>query len=186
MKDFSLYKQALKLAQSAQVEDLGRVTYISRRDYDERQSILFHAQVPVLEYVSLLIENALLLRTNRMGRVYVGFEKLSRMEGVIDRFLRIADLSERVYVFGEADWKPPRHPNMKLIALPPNISLASEWFVIADSSTLRVALVAHDEDGFDTPVLEERFFRAFKTSDPSLVSALAAILEELVDLSLTI
>lgn len=185
MKDFSLYEQALKLAQSAQVEDLGRVTYISRREYDERQTICFQAPVPVLEYISLLIENALLLRANRTGRVYVGFEKLSRMEGVADRFLRIADLSERIYLFGEADWKPPRHPNMKLITLPPDIRLAREWFVIADSSTLRVALVAYDEDGFDMPVLEERNFRAFKTSDASLVSALAALAEGLVDLSFT-
>lgn len=185
MKDFSIFEQALKLAQSARLEDLGQVSYISRRIFDEHPTFRFRAQVPVLEYVSLLIENALLLRTNRTGRIYVGFEKLSRMEGVIDRYLRIADLSERVYVFGEADWKPPRHPNMKLITFPPTFKLAHEWFVIANSTSLRVALLAIDEDGFDVPVLEERRFRSFKTSDPSLVSGLAAITEELIDLSLT-
>jgi hypothetical protein len=183
-KDFSIFEQALKLAQSAQLEDLGRVSYISRRIFDEHPTFRFHAQVPVLEYVSLMIENALLLRTNRTGRIYVGFEKLSRMEAVIDRYLRIADLSERVYVFGEADWKPPRHPNMKLITLPPDFKLANEWFVIANSSTLSVALVAVDEDGFDAPVLEERNFRSFKSSDPSLIGGLSSIVEELVDLSL--
>jgi hypothetical protein len=185
VKDFSIYEQAVRLGQAAPIEDLGRVSYVSRRMFDERPTFRFQAQVPVLEYVSLLIENALLLRTNRTGRIYAGFEKLSRMEGVIDRYLRIADLSERLYVFGEADWKPPRHPNMKLITLPPGFKLAREWFVIADSPTLRVALVAVDEDGFDSPVLEERNFRAFKTSDAALVSGLSAIAEELVDLSLT-
>jgi hypothetical protein len=184
LKDFSIYEQALKLAQSAPHEDFGRVSSISRRIFDEQQTFRFRAQVPVLEYVSLMIENALLLRTNRTGRLYVGFEKLSRMEAVIDRYLRIADLSERVYVFGEADWKPPRHPNMKLIQLPPDYMMANEWFVIANSSSLRVALVAVDEDGFDTPVLEERYFRSFKSSDPSLVGGLSKIVEELVDISL--
>lgn len=184
LKDFSIFEQALKLAQSAPLEDFGRVASISRRTFDEHPTFRFHAQVPVLEYVSLLIENALLLRANRTGRIYVGFEKLSRMEAVIDRYLRIADLSERVYVFGEPDWKPPRHPNMKLVRLPPDYSLASEWFVIANSSTLSVALVAVDEDGFDVPVLEERNFRAFKSSDPALVGGLSTIVENLVDISL--
>jgi DICT domain-containing protein len=184
VKDFSIFEQALKLAATSQLEDLGDVAYISRRMFDERPTFRFRGQVPVLEYLSLMIENALLLRTNRTGRVYVGFEKLSRMEAVIDRYLRIADLSERVYVFGEADWKPPRHPNMKLITLPPTFRLAREWFVIADSPTLSVALLAIDEDGFDVPVLEERNFRSLKSSDPALVKGLAAIAEELVDLSL--
>ena len=184
LKDFSMFEQALRLAESAQLEDLGRVSYISRRIFDEHPTFRFHAQVPVLEYVSLLIENALLLRANRTGRIYVGFEKLSRMEAVVDRYLRIADLSERVYVFGEADWKPPRHPNMKLVTFPQDFKLASEWFVIANSSTLQAALVAVDEDGFGTPVLEERNFRAFKSSDPPLIAGLSEIAEELVDLSL--
>jgi DICT domain-containing protein len=184
VKDISVFEQALKLATTAQLEDFGDVAYISRRTFDEHPTFRFRAQVPVLEYVSLMIENALLLRTNRTGRIYVGFEKLSRMEAVIERYLRIADLSERVYVFGEADWKPPRHPNMKLITLPPNFRLAREWFVIADSSSMRVALVAIDEDGFDVPVLEERNFRALKSSDATLVRGLAAAAEELVDISL--
>lgn len=185
VKDFSMFDEALRLARSAQVEDSGQVSYISRRDFDERPTFRFRAPVPVLEYVSLLIENALLLRTNRTGRIYAGFEKLSRMEGVVDRYLRIADLSERVYVFGEADWKPPRHPNMKVITFPPTFKLAREWFVIAHSSTLRCALVAVDESAADAPVLDARNFSAFKSSDPSLVGVLATVAEELVDSLLT-
>lgn len=184
MKDFSIFEQALKLATASQLEDLGDVSYISRRMFDERPTFRFRAQVPVLEYVSLLIENALLLRANRTGRVYVGFEKLSRMKAVTDRYLRIADLSERVYVFGEADWKPPRHPNMKLVTFPQTFRLAREWFVIADSPTLSVALLAIDEDGFDAPVIEERNFRSLKSSDTAFVKRLATVAEELVDLSL--
>src|SRR5215210_6055686 len=126
-----MFAQALKLTSPAHLEDLGSFPNISRRTLDEHETFMFSAPVPCLEYISLLIENALLLRTNRTGMVYAGFEKLSRMEPVIDRYLRIADVSERVYVFGEADWKPPRHPNMKLITFPGDFQLAREWFVIA-------------------------------------------------------
>lgn len=179
-----MFEQALKIAQSSGVEDLGQVSYISRRDFDERETCIFRSQVPCFEYASLLIENAVLLRTNRTGRIYVGFDKLSRMEPIIDRYLRIADVSERVYVFGEADWKPPRHPNMKLINVPGGSQLAREWFIIADSSNLRVALVALDEDVSDVPVFEARNFRGFKSSDPAIVAQLAGMAEGLIDSAL--
>jgi hypothetical protein len=183
LKEVSLFEEALKIARTAQVEDLGTIPTISRRDFDERPNFLFRAKVPCLEYGCLMIENALLLRANRMGRVYAGFGQLSRMEAVAGRYLRIADLSEQVYVFGEADWKPPRHPNMKVITTPSDFKLTREWFVIADSSTLRVALVGVDEDGESVPVLEERNFHAFKSSDPATVTQLAAIAEDLIDSS---
>lgn len=179
-----MFEQALRIAQASGMDDLGRVSYISRRDFDERETCIFRSQVPCLEYASLLIENAVLLRTNRTGRIYAGFEKLSRLEPIIDRYLRIADVSERVYIFGEADWKPPRHPNMKLISVPGASQMAREWFVIAESSTLRVALVAIDEDGFDVPNFEARNFRGFKSSDPAVVSQLAAVAEGLIDSAL--
>ncbi|HEX8772822.1 MAG TPA: DICT sensory domain-containing protein [Pyrinomonadaceae bacterium] len=180
-----MFEQALKLASPNGLEDLGSIPNISRRTLDELETFLFRAPVPCLEYVSLLIENALLLRTNRTGRIYAGFAKLSRMEPVIDRYLRIADVSEQVFVFGEADWKPPRHPNMKLITFPGTFRLAREWFLVADSHTLRAALVATDEDETEAHVaLEARIFRAFKSSDPKIVAGLAASAEGLIDSSL--
>jgi hypothetical protein len=180
-----MFEQALRCAGGlAQVEDLGRVAQVSRRDFDERETFLFFAQTPSIEYLSLLIENALLLRANRTGRVYAGFEKLSRMEPVIDRYLRIADLSERVYVLGVPDWKPPRHPHMKLITFGENERLARECFVIADSSTMHAALIAVEEDGPPAPVPEARNFHVFKSSNPAIVSELGAIAEGLVDTTL--
>ena len=180
-----MFEQALKLTSPTGLEDLGSIPNISRRTLDEHETFLFRAPVPCLEYISLLIENALLLRTNRTGRIYAGFEKLSRMEPVIDRYLRIADISEQVYVFGEADWKPPRHPNMKLITFPGTFRLAREWFVIADSHTLCAALVAVEEVETEAPVtLEARSFRAFKSSDPKIIAGLSASAEGLVDSSL--
>ncbi|HEX8352520.1 MAG TPA: DICT sensory domain-containing protein [Pyrinomonadaceae bacterium] len=173
--------QALAAA-GEKVEDLGTVAHVSRRDFDERATFRFRAQVPTLEYLSLLIENAVLLRTHRGGRLYAGFERLSRMEAVVDRYMRIADVSERVYVFGVPDWKPPRHPNMRVIEVSGAARLAREWFVVADSPALSVALVGFDEEGFAArAVPEERTFTALKSHDPALVRRLASAAEGLID-----
>ena len=182
MKEFSMLDQALAAA-AGSVENLGTVTHVSRRDFDERATFRFRAQVPTLEYLSLLIENAVLLRTHRGGRLYAGFERLSRMEPVVDRYMRISDISERVYVFGEPDWRPPRHPNMRVIEINGVARLAREWFVVADSPALSVALVGFDEEGLAAAraVPEERTFTALKTHDPALVRCLANAAETLVD-----
>ncbi len=183
VKDFSMFEHAVKLAKCGGATNLGDVSNVSRRDFDERATFMFRSTVPCLEYVSLLIENALLLRTNRTGRVYAGFEKFSFMEAIVDRYLRIADVSERVYIFGEDDWRPPRHPNMKLIPLAKDARMSREWFVIAESSSLRVALVGSEED-FDKSVAEARQFSAIKTSDERIVTQLAAAAEKIIDSAL--
>src|SRR3954465_7490912 len=168
MREFSMFERAVAFAGET-AEDLGPVTHVSRRDFDERATIRFRAQVPALEYLSLLIENAVPLRTHRGGRLCAGFERLSRLEPVVDRYMRIADVSERVYVFGEPDWKPPRHPNLPVINLDAAPRLARGRRVVAGRAALRVALVGFDEEGFTRPVLEERTFAALKTHDPAIV-----------------
>jgi DICT domain-containing protein len=183
MNEFSMFDHAVASA-GKRVEDLGTVSHVSRRDFDERTTFRFRAQVPSLEYICLLIENAVLLRTHRGGRLYAGFEKLSFMEPVVDRYMRIADVSQRVYVFGVPDWQPPRHPNMRVIKLEEGVALAHEWFVIADSPALRVALVGTDDRRTSAPALEQRHFIALKTHDPALVRQLAAAAESLIDRSL--
>ena len=128
-----------------------------------------------------MIENAIMLKADCAGRVYVGFERLSRMIPVAERYLRIADLSERVFVFGEPDWTPPRHPHVQIIAITPDTKLTREWFVISECRAQRVALVARDEDGFDVPALDARNFRAFKTHDPAIIAQLTNRIENLID-----
>ena len=181
MNEFSMYGRAESAAGKS--EDLGTVPHVSRRDFDERQTFRFRSQTPCMEYMSLLIENALLLRTHRGGRLYAGFERLSNMEPVVDRYMRIADISERVYVFGEPDWTPPKHPNMAVVKLRAGVPLTREWFVVADSPALRVALVGLADEEARPAAHEERFFRALKTHDPSLVQLLASAAESLIDRS---
>jgi DICT domain-containing protein len=181
VKNFSLFNHALQLQSEAAMDDLGSVANVSRRDFDERVTFRFRSQVPCLEYVSLLIENMLLLRAVRVGRVYAGFERLSHLEPVVDRYLRIADLSERVYIFGETNWLPPRHPNMQIISIKPEMNLAREWFVVVDSPALHCALVAHDETGWMIPMSEERTFTALVTHNAALVDRFAEAIEDYID-----
>ena len=180
MKTFSIFEQALNFSG---VENLGEVASLARRDFVERESFICHTTTASVEYGCLMIENAILLRTNRSGRVYAGVEKLSALQPIIDRYMRIADLSESVFLFGQDDWRPPRHPNIRLITLNPDFRLAHEWFVITHSKSMSCAIVALDEVRKETLPEEIRYW-VLKTSNPSLVTSLANAVEGVIDWSL--
>src|SRR5262249_5971420 len=151
--------------------------------FAERESFICHTTTASVEYACLLIENAVLLRTNRAGRVYAGVEKLSLLQPIIDRYMRIADVSEAVYLFGRDDWQTPRHPNIRLITLDDDFRLTREWFVIAQSPALNCALIAFDEIGFDRAPEQIRYW-ALKTSNPIVVRGLSHAIEGVIDWSL--
>jgi len=184
VKDFSLFEQARQLSQATRAQDLGRIFSISRRDFDERETFTFRCTTPCVEYASLLIESAVLLNTNRRARIYAGFEKFSCLEPIVDRYMRIADLSEALFIFGEDDWKPPRHPNVRVISLSAEFALAHESFLIVDSPAFHVALVARDEDGFTDTLPDRRNFSAIKTGDCDSVVRLANAVEGVIDWSI--
>lgn len=183
MKNFSIFEQALKFSDAEKIENLGEIASLSRSDFVARESFLCHTTTASVEYGCLMIENAILLRTNRAGRVYAGVEKLSALQPIIDRYMRIADVSESVYLFGQDDWRPPRHPNIRLVTVNKDFRLAREWFVIAHSSSLSSALVAFDEVGADATPEQVRYW-ALKTSNVNLVRALAKAVEGVIDWSL--
>lgn len=183
MKTFSIFEQALKFSGVDQTENLGEIASLARRDFAERESFICHTTTASVEYACLMIENAVLLRTNRAGRVYAGVEKLSLLQPIIDRYMRIADVSEAVYLFGQDDWRPPRHPNIRLITLHDDFRLAHEWFVIAQSPALNCALVAFDEIGNEGAPEQIRYW-ALKTSNPLVVRGLSRAVEGMIDWSL--
>lgn len=183
MKNFSIFERALKLSGVQDVENIGENASLARRDFLERESFICHTTTASVEYGCLMIENAILLRTNRSGRVYAGVQKFSALQPIIDRYMRIADVSESVYLFGQDDWKPPRHPNIRLITLNKDFRLAREWFVITHSKSLSAALVAFDETGSDAPPEQIRYW-AMKTSNPRLVVELSDAVEGVIDRSL--
>lgn len=183
VKNFSIFEQALKHSGVESIENIGEIPSLARRDFLERESFICHTTTASVEYGCLMIENAILLRTNRSGRVYAGVERLSELQPIIDRYMRIADVSETVYLFGQDDWKPPRHPNIRLITLKQDFRLAREWFVITHSKSLSCALVAFDEAGNDNLIEQVRYW-VLKTSNASLVEDLANAVEGVIDWSL--
>ena len=183
MKNFSIFEQALKFTDVSDIENLGEIASLARRDFFDRESFICHTTTASVEYGCLMIENAILLRTNRSGRVYAGVERFSALQPIIDRYMRIADVSESVFLFGQDDWKPPRHPNIRLITLEKDFRLAREWFVITHSKSLSCALVAFDEVGRETLPEQIRYW-AMKTSNPGLVYGLANAVEGVIDWSL--
>ncbi len=180
MKQFSIFEEALKSSGIERIENIGEIASLARRDFVERESFICHTTTASVEYASLMIENAVLLRTNRAGRVYAGVEKMSALQPIIDRYMRMADVSESVYLFGQDDWRPPRHPNIRLITLKEDFRLAREWFVIAHSKSLSCAIVAFDEAGMETTPEQIRYW-ALKTSNPALVASLANSVEGVID-----
>ena len=182
MKNLSLFDYALNLG--LRTDELGQLACIARKDFEEHESFICRTTTASVEYACLMIENAVLLRTNRGGRVYAGFEKLSQLQPIVDRYLRMADVSEAVYLFGEEDWTPPRHPNIRVVPLQPESRLAREWFVIADSSTFQTAFLAFDEEGPDTSMPEQIRYWALKTSKKSDVAGLVNAIDLLIDQSL--
>ena len=184
MKNFSIFEQALKFSGVEETENLGEIASLARRDFIERESFICHTTTASVEYACLMIENALLLRTNRAARVYAGVEKFSALQPIIDRYMRIADVSQSVYLFGEDDWRPPRHPNIRLVTLNHDFRLAREWFVITQSPALSCAVVAFDEIGGEETISEQMRYWALKTSNPDVVHSLARSVEGVIDWTL--
>jgi DICT domain-containing protein len=188
VKNFSFFDLAQRVSESNRADALGEVFSISRRDFDERETFTFNSTAPCLEYACLLIENAVLLNTNRGGRIYAGFQKLSYMKPIQDRYLRIADVSESVFIFGEPDCGLPRHPNIRTIPLQADFQLTQEWFLIADSSSLRVAVIALEQTSANQSLIspETRMFSSLKTSDKNAVLKLATAAEGLIDRAIAV
>jgi len=186
VENFSVFEQALKYSATEHTEDLGEIVSISRRTFTERESFICRTSQTSLEYACLMIENALLLRTNRTGRVYAGFEKLSAIQPIIDRYLRIADVSDSVYLFGQDDWRVPRHPNIRVMPLSPDTRLAHETFLITHSSTLNIALVSFATEHVVSELRNSDALKYWllKTSSPPVVSKLANAMEMLIDWTL--
>jgi len=184
VKNFSIFEYGLKSSPVEGMHDLGQVASVSRSDFDEKESFICRTTAASVEYLCLLIENSILLRSSRSGRVYAGFERLSALQPIIERYLRIADLSECVYLFGQPDWEPPRHPNIRVVELNSSVRLSRESFLIVQSPDLNRAIVAFDEERVDNTMPEQIRYWVLKTSNDAVVHGLAAEMEGMIDWSL--
>lgn len=105
------------------------------------------------------------------ARVFAGFQRFSYFEEQADRYRRMARFTERVFVFGYPDVRPPVIKNVDFIELSQNDALYREWFLIADSPSYFSALLAQDMTGFGVPAGERRF-KGLWTFDAQLVRQL--------------
>jgi hypothetical protein len=186
VNNFSIFEQALQISPPELTENLGQLVMISRRDFSDRESFLCRSTTASLEYACLMIENALLLRTNRNGRVYAGFERLSYFQPIMDRYLRIADVSDSVYLFGQDDWRPPRHPNIRVMTLNSSARLAKECFLLTQATTVDCALIAFEppEEESESRLGQSLSHWVLKTSNCEVVGQLSNALEHLIDITL--
>ena len=68
MHEFSMFEKVSRIHSDSRIPDFGRLTCLSRCEFEGRESFFFTAEEPSLEYACLMIENLLMLRMNRSGR----------------------------------------------------------------------------------------------------------------------
>lgn len=150
------------------------------RNLFEQLELEFETTVPALATMSLNMELATLEHHATGGTIFVGFQKMSRFtNGVAQRYLKMAERQNRVFVFGLPDsLDGPTHPNLSYIPLEEEDALIQEWFVVMDTPQYRSALSALDLVGFDnTTDINERLFTGVRTRSAELTKTLASALD---------
>ncbi|ACL69506.1 DICT sensory domain-containing protein [Halothermothrix orenii] len=143
-------------------------------------SLKFESRVPQLERMCYIMEQVLLRKPSR-ANVYAGFQKVSRARDIWDRFLKIADNVNKVYIFGEKDDDLPKHPDIDFIYLPEGHKLTREWFLVITKPIGKAMMVAYDLDGFGVHDDEkQRKFKGAKTNNPEIVTKARDLLEEVI------
>lgn len=177
MKNVSLFKEVFEKVD-------GETLKLRAKTSDsifKSNSIKYETKVPNLERMCYLMESVL-LNKKREGAVYAGFQKLSRATGVYDRFLKIADNVDKIYIFGVPDTKLAPHPKIEIVPLSSTHDLTREWFLVMDIKFGKNMMVAYDLDGFGTKPLDiDRNFRGAKTLDIKLVDRAVNILNEVIN-----
>jgi len=110
--------------------------------------------------------------------VFAGFERLSRIKGVVPRFVRIAKAASALRLFGEDDFDPGivEAQTVDVSGSP----LAREWFLLVHAPRFKTLLCARDLDGFDTGTpTRDRRFEGMKTHHPRLIETIREQLQEL-------
>jgi DICT domain-containing protein len=118
--------------------------------------------------ISYEIERSLL---KARARVFAGFQRMSRFLPMQERYRKLAEYSETVYVFGVMDVTPPRIANVRYIALNEGDQLAREWFLVVDSPQYYSALATEEVTALGLPD-DQRKFVGVWSFDEELVTIL--------------
>lgn len=132
-----------------------------------------------MSFISREIENAGILE-GAQGRIFSGFQVMSKFLPQVERYTRLAQVSESIYVFGVRDIDPPTIPNITYVFLEAEDQLAKEWFLIAHGEDYHSALATEELTHLTDPD-ELRQFRGFWTFDREMVKILEEWLSSAVD-----
>lgn len=176
MNNFSIYKEIF----NGSNDDY---TKMSSEETDKTLSvskIKFESKVPNLAKMCYLMESVV-LKAKREGTIYAGFQKISRATKIWDRFLKMADNVDKIYIFGEKDTTLQPHPHIQFVYLPPNHKLIREWFLVMDIKFGKNMMLAYDLDGFGHLEIEEdRNFRGVKTFDVKHIDDTIKLLKTII------
>lgn len=176
MKNFSIYDEIFKDVQ-------GDVIKMSTREEDKTfalANIKYETKIPNLERMCLIMENVVLTK-KREGIIYAGFQKISRAKAIWDRYLKMADNVDKIYIFGEKDTTLESHPNIEFVYLPANHKLIKEWFLVMDIKFSKNMMVAYDLDGFgNLEIASNRNFKGVKTVNLNHINDTVKLLKTII------
>lgn len=132
-----------------------------------------------MRIISNEIENAVLV-DNVRPRVFSGFQKYSFFLPIADRYRRIAERAESVYVFGVPDVTPPPIPGLVYVDIKLTDQLAKEWFIVADAPDYISILATEELTSFSEPD-ENRAFRGVWSFDETIAGVAQEWLSNIVD-----
>ena len=113
----------------------------------------------------------------RDARIFVGFQRMSRVRGVLRRYQKICATAGELWVFAQEDWRPTL-PHARLVAID-DVDLCREWFLLIDSKKHRALLSAREIDGPDRNRAQgERRFEGISVFHAKLVHAASEAIED--------
>ncbi|MCT4585850.1 MAG: hypothetical protein N4A54_13065 [Peptostreptococcaceae bacterium] len=173
MKRVSLYKELF--------DDVDSNLIKFKKDESESKlsidTVKYETSVCNLEKMCYMME-CVILRRKFEGCIYAGFQKISRAKAVWDRFLKMADNVDKIYVYGVLDEKLESHPNIQIIPLTPMHPLTREWFLVFNTKFNKNMMVAYDQDGFGVkPIEKDRNFIGIKTVNLKVIDKAINLLE---------
>lgn len=123
-----------------------------------------------MNVISNEIEDVTLLDSERT-RIFSGFQRMSKFLPQLERYRRMAQSAECIYVFGIPDVALPEIPGIVYVELKPEHQLAREWFLVSSGPGYASALVTEEVTSIDTED-SLRVFNGLWTFDANIIEVL--------------
>ncbi len=177
MQNFSLYETVIGVAKQMGLELRGLGENPLTGEEVRSASTTFLARTPDMRHWCRVNERFLLDQGLRDARVFAGFQRMSRVRGVLRRYQKICEMAGEVWIFAQEDWRPVL-PHARLVAID-DIDLCREWFLLIESKHHKALLAARELDGYEpTRPLASRQFEGASTFDAKLVLAARDAVED--------